>query len=358
MRFTIDRLIRKPVRFFGTPLIMDQHAIDMQVLCGEEPADVPPSIYLPGHFDRIKATNTSTDLTLAHQHAHETHLVHGKTMLYNMGEVQLWNGLILQNNRRYLLRRVNSRDSFDSIDLDSALIADTDEGHEFFGHWLRDDTTTSLIGHSEMPAIFMQSVHYPQAQEYERLMDIRVLHAKNGRLKNLHLVYDFSQNSHRVGRYLTMRQRIQEKLQPKPSVFAGVFIARGDKGAKRSLTNEKAVIDHLVKRGFDIIYPEQMTVSEIQIRLWDAPVVICVEGSAHQHALRPMALNGGLIHLQPPYRFVDIVKGVFNSLGRQYGFYVCAPGQTSEEFYLDNFSEFDKLIDLVRNACVKKMGHF
>jgi Glycosyltransferase 61 len=348
-------MIRKPVRLLGIPLDLEQHAVEVKVLCGEEPVDVAPSIYLPGHFDRIKSTNTSTDLTLAHQHAHETHLVHGKTLLYNMGEVRMWNGLILQDRRRYLLRRVNSRERFEEIDLDSALIADTDEGHEFFGHWLRDDTTTSLIGTASMPPIFMQKVQYPQAPEYERLMDIRYLHAKNGRVKNLHLVFDFSQNSHRVGRYLSMRQRIQDKLQPKPSSYAGVFIARGKMGIKRSLTNEKAVIDHLVKRGFDIIYPEQMTVSEIQTRLWDAPMVICVEGSAHQHALRPMALNGGLIHLQPPYRFVDIAKGVFNSLGRQYGFYVCAEGQNPEEFYLDNFSEFDKLIDLVRNACAKKL---
>jgi Glycosyltransferase 61 len=353
MAITIDKLIRKPVRLFGVPIDLEPHAIEKNMLCAAEPADVMPAIYLPGHFDRIKSTNTGTDLSLAYAHAHETHTVHGETVLYNLGEVRMWNGLILQHMRNFILRRVNSQDHFETIDLDCALIADTDEGHEYFGHWLRDDTTSSLIGNANMPPIFMQSIKYGHAPEYDKLMDICVLFANNGRVKNLHLLRDFSQNSHRVGRYLTMRQRIQEKLQPKPSRFAGVFVARGAMGAKRNLTNESEVIEHLAKRGFDIIYPERMTASEIQIRLWDTPMVVCVEGSAHMHALRPMALQGALLHLQPPNRFVDIDKGVFNSIGRQYGFYVCAPDKTPQDFFLDNFSDFDKLIDLMRDACDK-----
>ncbi len=354
MAITIDKLIRKPVRLLGVPLDLELHAVEKNVLCGGESTDVAPSIYLPGHFDRIKSTNTSTDLTLAYEHAHQTHTVHGPTLLYNVGEVRMWNGLILKNKRNYVLRRVSSQDDFESIDLDRALIADTDEGHEYFGHWLRDDVTSSLIGNDSMPPIFMQSVKYAHAAEYNQLMDIRVLLAKNGRVKNLHLLRDFSQNSHRIGRYLTMRCRIQEKLKPKSCTYTGVFIARGALGMKRSLTNEPEVIDHLVNRGFDVIYPEKMSVSEMHRRLWDASMVICVEGSAHMHALRPMALSGALLHLQPPYRFVDIDKGVFNSMGRQYGFYVCAPGHTKQDFFVDNFSDFDKLIDLMRDACAKK----
>ena len=151
---------------------------------------------------------------------------------------------------------------------------------------------------------------------------------------------------------MEIRRRIKENLKPTSTKFTGVYIARGILGTKRILTNEIEVIEHLTKRGFDIIYPEKVSVAEIQKRLWDAPLVINVEGSAHMHALHSMSLKGALLHLQPPFRFVDIEKGVFDSTGRIYGFYVCKPIHNNS-FYLDNFSDFDKLIDLMRNACEK-----
>lgn len=354
MRFSIDKLLRKPIRLFGTPLDLQKHALEVITLSEGHRIDVTPSIYLPGHFDRIRSTNTSTDLTIPHKHAHQTEVNHAPTLLYNIGEARLWNGAILQNYKNYLLRRVDSRERFEELDLERAFIADTDEGHEFFGHWLRDDVAATLINHDNIPAIFLQKPKHFQVPQYESLMNVKMLLAKKGRIKNLHILSDFSQNSYKVARYMEFRRRIKEKLNPISTKYAGVFIARGNLGTKRSLTNENEVIDHLSKRGFDIVFPEKMTVAEIQARLWDSPIVINVEGSAHMHALHSMSLSGALLHLQPPYRFVDIDKGVFDSTGRTYGFYVCKPNDNKESFYLDNFSDFDKLIDLMLNACAKR----
>lgn len=353
MRLSIDKLLRKPIRLFGTPIDLHKHALEVITLSEGHRIGVKPSIYLPGHFDRIRSTNTSTDLTIPHKHAHQTEANHAPTLLYNIGEAMLWNGAILQNNKNYILRRVDSRERFEEVDLESAFIADTDEGHEFFGHWLRDDVAATLINHDNIPAIFLQKPKHFQVPQYESLMDIKMLLAKKGRVKNLHILSDFSQNSYKVARYMEIRRRIKEKLNPVSTKHAGVFIARGNIGTKRSLTNENEVIEHLSKRGFDIVFPEKMTVAEIQTRLWDASIVISVEGSAHVHALHSMSLDGALLHLQPPYRFVDIQKGVFESTGRTYGFYVCKPNENKESFYLDNFSDFDKLTDLMRNACAK-----
>ena len=350
----MDKLLRKPIRLFGSPLDLQKHALKVITLSEGHRVDVTPSIYLSGHFDRIRSTNTSSDLTIPHKHAHQTEVTHAPTLLYNIGEARLWNGAILQKNKNYILRRVDSKEQFEEVDLESAFIADTDEGHEFFGHWLRDDVAATLIDNDNMPAIFLQKPKHFQVPQYESLMDVKMLLAKKGRVKNLHILSDFSQNAHKVERYMEFRRRIKETLNPVSTKHAGVFIARGNLGSKRCLTNENEVIDHLSKRGFDIVFPEKMSVTEIQTRLWDAPIVINVEGSAHMHALYSMSLSGALLHLQPPYRFVDIDKGVFDSTGRTYGFYVCKPNEDKESFYLDNLSEFDKLIDLMRDACAKK----
>jgi hypothetical protein len=158
MRFNIDKLIRKSIRLLGTPIDYQKHALEVITLSEAHRNDVTPSIYLPGHFDRIFSTNTSTDLTIPYQHAHQTEAIHAPTLLCNIGAVRLWNGAIFQNYKNYLLRRVDCKEQFEDIDLDNAFIADTDEGHEFFGHWLRDDVAATLISKDNMPAIFHKTL--------------------------------------------------------------------------------------------------------------------------------------------------------------------------------------------------------
>ena len=353
MKFSLDSLIRKPIRFLGSPIDVSKHKLEVIELSEGHRSEVIPSIYLPGHFDRIQSTSTSTDLTIPHLHAHQTVVTHEPTLLFNIGEARLWNGLIHKNIRNYILRKVCAEDIFSDVDLDCAYIADTDNGHQYFGHWLRDDVTATLINAKQIHPIFLQKPKHFQVTEYESLINPNYILAKKGRVKNLHILSDFSQNSHKVARYMEIRRRIKESLKPISTKFNGVYIVRGNLGIKRILTNENEVIEHLSKRGFDIVYPEKMSVGETQKRLWDASLVINVEGSAHVHALHSMSLKGALLHLQPPFRFVDIAKGVFNSTGRVYGFYVCKPTHNNDNFYLDNFSDLDKLIDLIRNACEK-----
>jgi capsular polysaccharide biosynthesis protein len=144
---------------------------------------------------------------------------------------------------------------------------------------------------------------------------------------------DFSQNSYKLERYLTLRDNLKSTLNPNDIAYNGVFIARGQTGAKRLLINEKEVIAHLEKKGFDIIYPEKMTVE-----------VITVEGSAHNHAIYSMNLKGAMLELQPPSRFGIIIKGACDCLGIGWGFYVCAPSNDGEGFYVDNFNDLDRAI--------------
>ena len=88
-----------------------------------------------------------------------------------------------------------------------------------------------------------------------------------------------------------------------------------------------------------------MEVEDIIRSLWNARIIISVEGSAINHALYPMALNGAVLVLQPPYRFVNAHKGISNAIGRKYGFYVCQSTANKMDFVLDDFNIFQQLID-------------
>ena len=200
MKFSLGSLIRKPVRFLGSPIDVSKHKLEVIKLSEGHRSEVKPSIYLPGHFDRIQSTNTGTDLTIPHQHAHQTVVTHEPTLLINIGEARLWNGLIHKNIRNYILRKVCAEDKFIDVDLDCAYIADTDEGHEYFGHWLRDDVTATLINSKQINPIFLQKPRHFQVAEYESLINPNYILAKKGRIRNLHILSDFSQNSHKVSK--------------------------------------------------------------------------------------------------------------------------------------------------------------
>ena len=58
-----------------------------------------------------------------------------------------------------------------------------------------------------------------------------------------------------------------------------------------------------------------------------------------------MALNGAVLVLQQPYRFVNAHKGISNAIGRKYGFYVCQSTANKMDFVLDDFNSFQQLID-------------
>ncbi len=352
----INKLYRVAAKLLGRPLNLDDFKHVAQVLCPAEEQNVPPAIYIEDHLLHVTGTHHMSSIAYELECLHQKTAQHGATMLYPIGETRLFRGGLWTAKHEVMTRLLKSNDEVYSVELDSAVLTDSDIAHQYFGHWLSDTVPASLVGSADMPSIAFRKPHYPHAGEYADLFGLNPLYGNSGKINNLHLLDDCAQNSYKVKRYLELRQRIKQRLEPLTDcAHAGVFMARGQTGVKRSLSNEQAVIEHLQKRGFDIIYPENMTVADLMRKLWNAPMVISVEGSALNHNIYSIALNGAYLILQPPHLFNHVHKGICDAMDRPYGFYVCKPAQNPDEFYVDSFPDLDKVIDRLHNETVKRL---
>ena len=345
-----NKLYRLAGRLFAKPLNLESITKDATVLCAQEEQDVPPAVYLPAHLQRITGFTTNFLERTPVERMLDTHSIHAPTLLYSLGKSKLFGGGLWAQNNSFITRSINEQDDLDIVNLNQAVVTDTDIGLVHFGHWMREVVPASLVGTTEIPSLSLRRPHYSHAAQYAQFFKLQTIYANKGTVDNLYLLSDFSQNSYKLKRYLTLRDNLKSSLKPQDIAHKGVFIARGQSGSKRALINEIEVIAHLEKNGFDVIYPEKMTSEAIIRKLWNAKVVITVEGSAHNHAIYSMARTGCLLTLQPPSRFGIIIKNACDCLGIGWGFYVCAASHDGEGFYVDSFADLDKIIRQMQDA--------
>jgi capsular polysaccharide biosynthesis protein len=210
------------------------------------------------------------------------------------------------------------------------------------------------VGTVDRPSLALNRPNYFHAKAYEALFGLDVIYANKGIVKELYFLSDVTQNSHKLKRYSKLRNQLAVKLSPEDTKYTGIYIARGYSGVKRLLTNEQELIDHLVKKGFDILCPEKASPEMIVRKLWNAPLVIGVEGSAIDHAILTAGNCAGYLLLMPPNRFCVIYKGILDALNRPFGFYVCKPSPSPDSFFVDSMSDLDELIDSMREESARR----
>lgn len=348
---------RRMGRLVGFDSLHDQS--DAIVLNPSEKTSTPQAIYLHKHLSRFTKANQYSTLEDEFKALFTTTIIHAPTKLIRFDKSYLFtDGIInshLQFHPRNLVHRnqpdINKRYLSNTKRLDKALMVDNDFSNQFFGHWMHDELTAlridKLPDHTQKIGIHIPD--YAHAQDYLDMIKPDVLYGFKGVVDELYLLSDYSQNSYKQARYRSLKKRIAKHLQPKNSKFNGVYIARGQAGAARRLENESIVIDHLSKRGFDIIHPEKMQAEGIIHRLWNTPLIISVEGSAISHAILTMAHHAGALILQPPNRITHDFKRILDAKEHPFGFYVCQA--TSEHgFIVDDLDDLDRLIDKVSSA--------
>lgn len=327
-------------------------------ICEIEYARLPKAIYLPAHLSRFLKANEHFTMEGEYKRLFADETDHIPTLVIPFGKTRINKHRALNHQLESFPRKhlgttkhleMNNKER-----LNSALLIDSDFTEQYFGHWLRDELSSAMIDFQQAPSIAVHNASFGHAKGYLDLLKPNIHYGFTGVVDNLHLLVDFSQNSHKTSRYEALRNRLISKNFTS-TTHKGVYIARGVSGAKRCLTNEDALIEHLSNLGFDIVSPEKLQPIEIVGRLWNAPMVIAVEGSAIAHTMYTIAKHAGVLVLQPPKRICHSYKGILDAKNNPYGFYVCQPSESEEDsFYIDSFSDLDKLIDQLREESVKR----
>ena len=226
-------------------------------LCKEEAQTLPNAVYLSKHIDRFLASSPFLSLENEKKRLFAKTTNHVPTLLIPYKSCYVFAGGILNSEREFMARHHKFYQSRKFEVLTNAVVVDSDVSANYFGHWLNDEMPASLIGNDSMPAIALHNAleNYAHASDYVELFKSQTKYGFNGIVKNLFLLVDFSQNSHKQHRHNLLRGIMGSK-NLKSSIYNGAYIARGSLGKARQLENEAELIDYLVKiHNFDIIYP-------------------------------------------------------------------------------------------------------
>jgi capsular polysaccharide biosynthesis protein len=316
-------------------------------VCELEPGstfECPPPISLPGELDRVTAFEGEAKAQI--KRLHERTRVEGPTLSYRLPNAILADFTVYCGDRYRVFRPGHKRAVlFGAADeFEQAQLCTTSCAESYFGHFLREALPLELLAKQrEMSPLGFRRQPWLHENEYRRLLHMESSHSRYARVANLWITDERTLNSGWVSRYEELRARLRASTTP-----AGgepVFIRRGVLGDARNLQNEDELCDNLTRLGFRIITPEAISAEDIAGALLNSRLVVCVEGSAQQHAFLAMPSGGAIVSIQPPRRFNTIAKIIADRIGVQFVFHVAE--ETGDGFRVD-FGRLQKTLDLIQ----------
>ena len=226
---------------------------------------------------------------------------------------------------------------------DAGALASTQLGVRYFGHWLLDDLPLQLAAREIASPVTVLANPTPSQVGYAAALGMDAGLHHTSFFKRLVVIDDNGHNAHKRSRYRILRSLARQATPADFSGRRGVMILRGQSGNGRVLTNEQEVAALAARRGFRVLDPTRCTAAQMLEACLDAPVVMGVEGSHLANGLLWMAEGGAMMVIQPPQRFVTVLKSSCDSIGVRYGFVVAEPA-ADESFHVA-IDAVDRMLD-------------
>ncbi|MER3434232.1 MAG: glycosyltransferase family 61 protein [Leptolyngbya sp. ERB_1_1] len=341
------RLNRTALKRYSLRLLLGKQSYSdlcdtQRLLCKAEEKSTPSALFLEGDLENVTAVQPNTTFERELKRVLGGKVEIPASIVYPLKDVTLIQGYLYKGALKEPL--VTTPEDWlisnETVELNEATLACSYCGNLYFGHWMRDDLTVGLLARQFAPAVRTHQVLTQHQTEYSEVTDIKPTPMSQAHFQQLYVFDDSAQNELKRQRYQTIRAMFRN-LSNSISSHPGILLLRGNSGAKRILTNETEVADYLQKQGFTMIDPEKTSALEIIQQSLGARIVVGVEGSQLAHGIFSMADQGGILTLQPPYRFNNIYKEYADCLEMKYGFIV---GEQVEDGFQINLDRLDQLL--------------
>lgn len=306
----------------GLPNAYTQVASRSWQVAPESHSVAPAAIYDPGELARITggSPDRSKDEELASIHGGPRH--HAPTRAFEFRNAVLAQGHLFTNRMCYPLsaRRLPVVARQIDAEYDEAVLVSSPYGLKYFGHWMRDDLSRVLAARDIGRPVSVLARPTPSQQGYLDLLELNTDVAENAFFRRIVVLEDYGQNAFKLARFLRLRE-IAARVAP-PTAARGVMLLRGPVGERRQLENEAEVAEAVAARGFRVLDSTRASAREMMEACREAPIILGVEGSQLSNGLLWMSRRGAALVLQPPQRFVSVLKDYCDTMGIGYAFVV------------------------------------
>jgi hypothetical protein len=344
-------LVGKIAKVLGfPPLDLESEAKDQWTVSSASQRTVQPAVFLDGQLQKIQGTEFAPLETVVRDFQGGHQSMDAETIGFRIRDVDLVDGVLYGPKSIRHLRPRRHRWPVYQVPstVPSGSLYETWIGNQWFGSWLMEDCITFELaqthGHPVTSRPLVSDNHH--AADYKSLLGMNPARVQHVHFEELIFFRDGPNNEGKRQRANRMRERLISKF-PGES-HPGVFVLRGDSGARRILLNEREIAEGLAtRRGFRIIDPMKASVGEIIDACAGARVVAGVEGSQLVHGLVLMPPEAALFVIQPPHRVVSTLKMATDRQGQTYSFLVASGGKDEFSVAMD---EVERTLDLVA-AC-------
>ncbi|GJL91143.1 glycosyltransferase 61 family protein [Hyphococcus sp.] len=334
-------------RLFGAADIREI-ADERVVVSQQEPLDFAPSIFLPHHLENIRRIHPETTQEQEDRRVHGGRGVHAAVEAFRISGVRYRDaGLYKKKWSRYFPKVDFDEDGPVTIEGGVYALSSTYSGIQYFGHWLRDDTTTHLLAESFAPPFCVRTPAWPHQPRYMNMFEVSWPIVDRADFDDLYVFIDYAQNSHKAARYREIRKRLRRNAQAMHGNHR-VYLHRGKTGAiKRVMSNEAEVLKALADNGFVIVNVEVDSVDAIVSALLDAKTLVSIEGSHASPGIYTNAEGGGYVAISPPTIFNNVAKDWSSALGMKYGLVV---GEEDGAAFKVNVRDLLTVVDMMEAA--------
>lgn len=284
---------------------------------------LPPTISLPGEYDRVVGFNKETTAAEEFKRVFGRESSNWPTLAYRIDNAILAKGSLYFRGGHDTMRSDAEKfflhdkpDHFGEAQLCTNYVVE-----RYFGHWVNDGLLLELLAEQRsMPGLSFTKPAWLHEPGYRAILDIPLYSTSHACIDRLWVIDDSGTSANRVARFQEMRRRaraIKTNKGPKR-----VMLTRGVLGVPRELSNNDEVVEALEKAQFRVVNPEQETPAQIIQLLADAEIVVLVEGSAQNHCLLAMPAGSTLLTIQPAAIFNAFSKTLTDAVGLRWAFVV------------------------------------
>lgn len=309
----------------SVPRSIESVAVRSWEIAPAEAAISKPAFFLPDQLDRVSGWAFATEHPRRDMNGGVKGM-HGATRAFLITDAWLIDGALYKGfasshlqprSRRFLKLQA-------SVELDRGAVYCTAEANKYFGQWLLDDCVTYALAAKEGTPVTTDQAVSAHAMDYESRFGMKPSRLGGVYFRELLVFNDRGDNRSKSARFGANREKLLSGVNVEP--HPGVFILRGRAGELRLMSNELELAERLrERRGFRILDPMQTDVSNIVATCAGARVVMGIEGSQLVHGMLLLQRGGSLVTLQPPNRFVKMLKCVTDREGQNFGFVVGIP---------------------------------
>ncbi len=306
-----------------------------------------PALSLPDDPDRILGYQLQTTAELNDVRVNGGVITHGPTLLHRFRNAIIVDGVVhTKSNLTHVARAARRRPVAlgPCVEFDTAMLCTNSVIDRFFGHWLIDGQLLEMLAQERhLTSLTVSGHRWLHEPGYRKITGLQDERASFVRIRDLTIADDRGFNDGWQMRAQALRERIRRhcrRTDPAP-----VFISRGSTGIGRTLINEREVVDALTRIGFVNLQPEHDDPATIAAVLANAPIIVAVEGSAHNHALVAAPPGACLISIMPPREMNAIAKTQADALGLRWAYTVA--DDAGEGRFSQPADRLRRLIDVV-----------